>query len=42
MVWITVGITLCSVMTATLSSALMNVKVEEYDFSMATGKRVGF
>ena len=39
-VWIIIGVTVCSVMTATLSSALTSVKIEKYD--VTTGKRVGF
>ena len=30
-VWIMVGITICSILTATLSSALTSVTVERYD-----------
>ena len=37
--WILIGVTVCSVMTATLTSALTNVKLEKYD--VTTGKRVG-
>lgn len=37
-VWMTVGVTICSVMTASLSSALTNVKLDEDSFR--TGKRV--
>lgn len=39
-VWIIVGVTVCSVMTATLSNALTNVKIEKFD--VTTGKRVIF
>ena len=40
MVWILTGVTVCSVMTATLTDALTSVKHEEYD--VTSGKRVGF
>ena len=39
-VWIIIGVTVCSVMTATLSNALTNVKIEKFD--VTTGKRVMF
>jgi len=38
-VWILIGVTVCSVMTATLTDALMSVKLEKYD--VTSGKRVG-
>ena len=37
-VWIIIGITICSILTATLSSALTNVTVEKYD--VITGLKV--
>ena len=37
-VWIMIGVTMCSILTATLSSALTSVNVERYDFT--TGKTV--
>lgn len=39
LLWILIGVTVCSVMTASLTSALTNVKLEKYD--VTTGKRVG-
>lgn len=36
--WIMIGVTMCSILTATLSSALTSVTVERYDFT--TGKTV--
>ncbi|KAL9983423.1 hypothetical protein ACROYT_G005593 [Oculina patagonica] len=38
-VWILIGVTVCSVMTATLTDALTSVKLEKYD--VTTGKRIG-
>ena len=37
-VWIITGVTMCSILTATLSSALTSVTIERYDFT--TGKTV--
>ena len=37
--WILIGVTVCSVMTATLTDALTSVKNDKYD--VTTGKRVG-
>ena len=37
-VWILIGVTVCSVMTASLTSALTSVKFEQYDIT--TGKQV--
>ncbi|KAJ7336664.1 hypothetical protein OS493_011885 [Desmophyllum pertusum] len=37
-VWIMIGITVCSILTATLSSALTSITVETYD--LTTGKRI--
>ncbi|XP_078358396.1 uncharacterized protein LOC144643119 [Oculina patagonica] len=38
-VWILIGVTVCSVMTATLTDTLTRVKLEKYD--VTTGKRIG-
>ena len=40
MVWIITGITVCSILTATLSSALTNVTVSVERYDVTTGKTV--